>query len=91
LLKMGNSSPREMSVTVILSMKLGFFSGLFIDAFRELRIEEVGESLREYAVCLYCAIVCAINTLNQSRDSGWWEEWCIRWRPCLAGLVGMAL
>lgn len=47
LLKMGNSSPRDMSVTVMLSMKEGFFSGLFIAAFRELRIEDVGESLSE--------------------------------------------
>lgn len=91
LLKMGNSSPREISVTVILSMKDGFFSGLFMAAFRELRIEEVGESFSEYAVCLYWAIVCAIRTLNQSSDSGWWDEWCIRCRPCLVGFVGMAL
>lgn len=53
LLKMGNSSPSEISVTFILSMKDGFFSGLFMAAVRELRIEEVGESLREYAVSRY--------------------------------------
>jgi hypothetical protein len=47
LLKMGNSSPSEISVTFILSMNDGFFSGLFIAAVRELRIDEVGESLRE--------------------------------------------
>lgn len=70
LLKIGNSSPSEISVTVILSMNEGFFSGLFIAAFSELRIEDVGESLRIYAVCLYCAMVCAIKTLNQSSDSG---------------------
>jgi hypothetical protein len=44
LLKIGNSSPNEISVTVILSMNDGFFSGLFIAAVRELRIEAVGES-----------------------------------------------
>lgn len=70
LLKMGNSSPNEISVTVILSIKEGFFSGLFIAAFKELKIDDVGESLSEYAVCRYCAIVCAIRTLNQSKDSG---------------------
>lgn len=53
LLNIGNSSPSEISVTLILSMNEGFFSGLFMAAVRELRIEEVGESLREYAVCLY--------------------------------------
>jgi hypothetical protein len=47
LLKIGNSSPREISVTLILSMNEGFFSGLFMAAVRELRMEEVGESLRE--------------------------------------------
>lgn len=74
LLKIGNSSPSEMSVTLIFSINDGFFSGLFIAAVRELRIEDVGESLSTYAVCRYCAIVCAISTLNQSSDSGWWEE-----------------
>ena len=47
LLNIGNSSPSEISVTLILSIKDGFFSGLFMAAVRELRIEEVGESLRE--------------------------------------------
>jgi hypothetical protein len=44
---MGNSSPSEISVTLILSMNEGFFSGLFMAAVKELRMEEVGESLRE--------------------------------------------
>jgi hypothetical protein len=47
LLKIGNSSPSEISVTLILSIKEGFFSGLFMAAVKELRMEEVGESLRE--------------------------------------------
>lgn len=70
LLNIGNSSPKDISVTAILSMKEGFFSGLFNAAVSELRIEDVGSSFNKYAVCLYCAIVCAINTLNQSSDSG---------------------
>lgn len=74
LLKIGNSSPRDISVTAILSMKEGFFSGLFNAAVNELRIDEVGESFRRYAVCRYWAMVWAIRTLNQSNDSGWWEE-----------------
>jgi hypothetical protein len=53
LLKIGNSSPSEISVTVILSINEGFFSGLFMAAVKELRIEDVGESLSMYAVCLY--------------------------------------
>jgi hypothetical protein len=44
LLKIGNSSPRDISVTVISSINDGFFSGLFNVAVRELRIDEVGES-----------------------------------------------
>jgi hypothetical protein len=53
LLKIGNSSPRDMSVTVILSINDGFFSGLFRAAVNELRIDDVGESFSRYAVCLY--------------------------------------
>jgi hypothetical protein len=44
LLKIGNSSPKDISVTVISSIKDGFFSGLFSVAVRELRIDELGES-----------------------------------------------
>jgi hypothetical protein len=46
LLKIGNSSPSDMSVTVILSMNDGFFSGLFKAAVREWRIDDVGESFK---------------------------------------------
>jgi hypothetical protein len=46
LLKIGNSSPNEISVTVILSINDGFFSGLFIVAVSESRIDAVGESFR---------------------------------------------
>lgn len=70
LLKMGNSSPSDMSVTLMVSMKEGFFSGLFSASEREARMDDVGESLRIYAVCRYWAMVCAMRTLNQSRDSG---------------------
>ena len=83
LLNIGNSSPRDISVIVTLSINDGFFSGLLRVAVSESRIEDVGESLRMYAVCRYCAIVCAIKTLNQSRDSGWWEEWCSLCLPYL--------
>lgn len=92
LLKMGNSSPSDISVTLMLSIKEGFLSGLFSVSDREARMEDVGESLRIYAVCRYWAMVCAIRTLNQSSDSGWWEEWWRRDRPCLeVGFVGVAL
>ena len=46
LLNIGNSSPKDMSVTAILSMKDGFFSGLFKATVNELRIDEVGESFK---------------------------------------------
>ena len=45
LLKIGNSSPKDISVTVISSMKDGFFSGLLRVAVRDSRIEEFGQSL----------------------------------------------
>jgi hypothetical protein len=70
LLKMGNSSPSEISVTLILSINEGFLSGLLRAAFNDWSMDDVGESFNKYAVCLYCAIVCAIKTLNQSKDSG---------------------
>ena len=44
LLKIGNSSPSDMSVTAILSINDGFLSGLFSAAVKELEIEDVGES-----------------------------------------------
>jgi hypothetical protein len=92
LLKIGNSSPSETSVTFMVSINDGFFSGLFNAAVKESRMDEAGESFKWYAVCRYWAIVWAINTLNQSRDSGWWVEWCILFLPGLAdGLVGTAL
>lgn len=45
LLNIGNSSPSDISVIVILSMKDGFFSGLLRVSVRESRMDDVGESL----------------------------------------------
>ena len=50
--------------------RLPMFGSRAEAAFNEWRMEDVRESFKRYAVCLYCAIVCAIRTLNQSKDSG---------------------
>ena len=44
LLNIGNSSPSDMSVTLMSSMNDGFFSGLLIVSVSEATIDEVGES-----------------------------------------------
>jgi hypothetical protein len=66
LLKMGNSSPSAISLTLISPIQSGL-------------LPELRTSVREPRIASSClasarswAIVCAIKTLNQSRLSGWW-------------------
>jgi hypothetical protein len=64
LLKMGNSSPSAISVTLISPIQSGLLP-VFSTSVSEVRI---ASSCR--ASALSCAIVCAMSTLNQSKLSG---------------------
>ena len=48
LLKIGNSSPSDISVTFIVSIKDGFLSGSLIAAESESKIEDVEEGLQDF-------------------------------------------
>jgi hypothetical protein len=65
LLKMGNSSPNAISVTLISPIQSGLLP-VFKTSVSDVRI---ASSCR--ASALSCAIVCAMSTLNQSKLSGW--------------------
>lgn len=66
LLKMGNSSPRAISETLISPIQ----SGLLPELRTSVRDPRMASSCR--ASARSWARVCAMSTLNQSRLSGWW-------------------